>query len=106
MRRGRYRTEGPELVRRQCANPRCRRWYDARAWRIRQGQNLYCGRQCAHNAQAKFKWFVCLQCGLHFRRARAIYRRRPCKFCSQWCYEKHRLGVELDEDWRTFPLDP
>jgi len=95
----------PVLIRRQCNNPKCRKWYDVPAWRVRQGRSLYCNRLCGWNAQAKFKWFVCLQCAASFRRPRSVYRKQACKFCSWWCYTKFRLRVKLDEDWRTTPFE-
>lgn len=95
-----------EIVRRQCANPLCRKWFDVPMRLVRKGEGKYCHRQCGWQSRAKFKWYVCLQCGIHFRRARHQTRTREPKFCSWWCYTKHRLKVKLDEDWHTFPLDP
>ncbi len=95
-----------EIVTRQCANPRCRKWFDVPMRLVRKGEGKYCHRQCGWNVQAKSKWFVCEQCGCEFRRARRVYRKHKPKFCSQSCYQRHRRGVKTDEDWRTFPLDP
>ena len=95
-----------QIIRRQCNNPRCWNWYDVPARLVRQGRGLYCHRQCAWNSQSKFKWYVCLQCGAQFRRTRRATHGRKPKFCCPPCYRRHRKGIKIDEDWRTFPLDP
>ena len=95
-----------EIVRRQCANPHCRKWFDVPMRLVRAGRGRYCHRRCGWNSQAKFKWFVCLQCGREFRREKRIYRKRKPRFCCAACYQRHRKGIKIAEDWRTFPLDP
>jgi len=96
----------PTTILRQCNNPLCRKWYDAKVYLLRQGRGLYCHRQCGWGAQRKFKWTMCEQCNKMFRRNRSYYRKRATKFCCFACYLRHRKGIKTDEDWRSFPLDP
>lgn len=93
-----------EVIRRQCDNPRCRKWYDVLARLVRQGRGLHCHPACSRNHLTRFKWYVCLQCGLSFRRTRHQTRARKPKFCCALCYNHHRAVVQVDSDWRAFPL--